>query len=361
MEEYTLEDVQNLLRTFQKTMQEKAQTVRAQWNLITCLETISQVQLARRMNVFGIRATNQLVAQLFYYLGFKFNSMKFSDFVNLMETSPESLGTKSRSISRGKDVLHETLRAYEDDYNKYCRRTQAYTATTSTRQSGAQDLTQKRTRKVARPYTAANGQQQTRMAKYGSQIASARRQKGSVKANRANDYHHEEEDVHCDNHCSQSNGGGDSGAFAYEPSRTCFERSLPRDLSSKKTREATLRSLSNTSIQRQDYDGIDSYKAIPQNNGMSMRELLKTITDVAYSAHPNTRTCFLKWRDPHHDLLDAEDLRSGLKHDNKIVISKAEAQKVIDKYGGPMNQSTFAMMLHDGSQFNTEAFIGDDI
>lgn len=367
MSQRNLEDTQNLLRSIQKAMMAKSSTVRGQWNSITLLEKISQVQFARRLNVFGITASNIEVAQLFYYLGIKQNSLGFNEFMTLMETDPASLGPKSRRLMQSKDIEHETLRSYEDDLNKYCRRTTTLTPSSQTRNTFASDLTQKSTRKITRPFTTSTAQIPK----------SSRRQKNAIKtnakrsnanyddesnyaANNKNQYD-ESQYYNDDDHQNLSGVQNGSVTFSYEPCKTILERSLPRDRSTKQAREATLRSFSNTSIQRQYYDATDPSK-FTREDGTPVKELVTQISDIAYTAWPNSWTCFLKWRDPHHDLLDANDLRNGLKHDNNLVISQAEAQRVIDAYGGPMNHSTFAVMLHDGSHFNPNNSIhfGDD-
>lgn len=389
MNESSLEDIQNLLRKFQKKMMTKSTTVRGQWNCVTCLKKLSQVQLARRMNVFGINATVSEVAQLFHYMGFKKNSMNFEDFMNLMEVDPALLGTNTKSLSQPKELFeHETMREYENDYNNYCRNTTNYIPSASTRGSYAFDQTNRKTKKSSRPFTASTSQI-SKNSDFNSKSNRSRKQNDVIRSNknRSNtnsddddryneqedhytqqddqythqDNHHEHEHDHDhDNDNDYSSTLGSSGTFSYEPCRTCLERSLPRTVSSKKTREATLRSFSSSSIQRQEYDGTDPLKSITQNSGTPLRTLVRKISDIAYAAHPSSWSCFLKWRDPHHDLLDANDLRNGLKYADNYIITKAEAQKVIDKYGGPMNHSTFAEMLHDGSQFNTSKPFNDD-
>lgn len=377
MSQNGIEEIQNLLRKFQNAMKAKSSTVRGQWNSVTCLEKLSQAQLARRMNVFGVNATNNDVAQIFYYIGVKKNSMDFNDFITLMETDPESLGAKSRSMSRTKGIEHETLRAFENDYNKYCRRTGAFTPSVQTRTSFNTDLTQPKAKKIARPFTT-TGTQITRESNYGTQFTKKRKQKNVIKTKinhgdgnineENNNFSYDDDgqnytESYDDNHhhhhnCSNTLGG--SGTFSYETCKTCMERSLPFDKSTKKATETTLRSFSNSSIQRQDYDGTDPLKTLNRSSGISMNDLVSTISDIAYTSCPSSWACFLKWRDPHHDLLDANDLRNGLKRENKLVISQADAQRVIDKYGGPMNHSTFAVMLHDGSQFNRERTFDDN-
>lgn len=369
-----LEVIQNLLRNFQKIMKEKESTIRGQWNCLTLLEKLSQVQLCRRMNLFGVSASNIEVAQLFYYLGIKKNSMDYNDFINLMETNPDSLGPKTRRISQTKDIEHETLKAYENDYNKYCRRTTTlrslFTAPGPTRGSYASEQTQKTTTKAARPFTASTTQYPK-----NNNSRKSRKQNDVIRANPNRSNAIDEEDQYNahndqynddqyysreDHHNCCSNTLGNSGTFSYEPCRTCLDRSLPRDLTTKQAREATLRSFSNTSIQRQEYDGVDVSKTLNRDSGIPVIAIVRKISEIAYTNYPSSWACFLKWRDPHHDLLDANDLRTGLKHDNNLVLCQADAQKVIDKYGGPMNHSTFAVMLHDGSQFLKERAIDDD-
>lgn len=357
MSENSLEETQNLLRNFQKVMMAKSSTVRGQWNSITCLEKISQVQLARRLNSFGINVTNNDVAQLFYYLGIKKTGLGFNDFITLMETDPSSLGPKTRRLAKQTDLEHETLRAFEDDYNKYCRRTPGYTPTQQTRNS----ITSKNTKKITRPYTASKG---------SGNLKSSRRQKFSNRPNNNANYqdtYDNEESIYAshsndNDYPDPSNQLDDNITFTYEPVKTILERSLPRDSTTKKAREATLQSFSNTAIQRQFYDGTNNNITMnyDKNAGMTLKELVTKISDCAYIACKNSRECFYHWRDPHHDQLDATDLKNGLKHDNKVEISLADAQRVIDRYGGPMNLSTFAVMLHDGSHFNPNKSFGYD-
>lgn len=360
MSENNISDIQNLLCNFQKAMKAKASTVRGQWNSITCLEKISQVQLCRRLNDFGITATNNDVAQLFYYLGIRKNGLGFTDFISLMETDPSSLGPKTRRFSKieqSKDLLeHQTLRSYEDDLNKYCRRTANYTPSIQTRAS------QKNTKKITRPYTAPKSSNNS------YQTKTPRKQKNSNRPNIYSnqldqDYNEDDQYVSREDQPISSNQLEDAVTFTYEPCKSILERSLPRDKSSRQSREATLKTFSNTAIQRQYYDGTDTVHSFNNNDsGMSLRELVTLISDVAYTACKNSKECFLRWRDPHHDLLDAGDLRRGLKKDNKQEISQADAQRVIDKYGGPMTLSTFSVMLHDGSHFNPNKSFGyDDI
>ena len=352
MSENNLEEIQNLLRNIQKVMMAKAATVRGQWNSITCLEKISQVQLARRLNSLGINATNIEVSQLFYYLGIKRTGLGFNDFITLMETDPSSLGPKTRKISQKNDIEHETLRAYEDDYNTYCRRTVAFTPSIQTRNSS---------KKITRPFT-------SKGTNNSSQLRSSRRQKNANRPSINTKYtepDEQEENIYAStNDNNNDNPVEDVITFSYEPCKTILERSLPRNSISNRTRNATLQSFSNTAIQRQFYDGTDAVDASNQEAaaGMTIKELVTKISESAYVLCKNSRECFYKWRDPHHEQLDATDLRNGLKHDNKVEISQADAQRVIDRYGGPMNLSTFAIMLHDGSHFNPNKSFGyDDI
>lgn len=337
MSETNLEQIQNLLRSFQKTMTSKSSTVRGQWNKITCLEKISPVQFARKLNSFGINTTNIEVTELFSYFGIKKTGLGFTDFISIMETDPSTLGPKTRRLNSQVNE-HETLRAFEDDFNKYCRRTKAYTPTIQT---------QSRSKKITRPNIPSKG------INGSSNPRSSRRQKNS---NRPSMYSNYEEPNNDSNNYEENiyenttDNNNDIVTFTYEPCKTVLERSLPRNSLS---RDATLKSFSNTAIQRQFYDGtVGPEKANDEYGGTTIKELVTKISDSAYILCKNSRECYYKWRDPHHDQLDATDLVKGLKHDNNVEMSLADAQRVIDRYGGPMNLSTFSVMLHDGSHFN---------
>lgn len=370
MTENDLEEIQNLLRRFQKKMMTKATTVRGQWNCVTCLKNLSQVQLARRMNVFGINATMNDVAQIFHYMGFKKNTMNFEDFINLMEADPDLLGTKSRSISQPTDILdHESMYEYKKDLNRYCRSTTNFAPSRQSQGSYTPDQTPRRTKKSSKTFKSAKSQisknsdfdtQTTRSKKQDDVIRTNKNRSNTNSDDDDHNYHQDDnyEEDHDQYHNHDYSGTMGDGTFSYEPCRTCLERSLPRTTSSKKIRDATLQSFSSSSIQRQEYDGTN--KAFTRDTGTPLKTLVRKICEIAYAAHPSTWSCFLKWRDPHHDLLDADDLRNGLKYAENYIITKAEAQKVIDRYGGPMNHSTFAEMLHDGSQFNTTSTLTDD-
>lgn len=373
MNENNLEDIQNLLRRFQKKMMTKSTTVRGQWNCVTCLKNISQVQLARRMNVLGINATMSEVAQLFHYMGFRKNSMNFDDFMNLMEVDPASLGTQSpRSLSQPKDLFeHETMREYENDYNTYCKGTTNYKPTSRTLDSTTSRRDNKKTKKVSRPFTASTSQisrntynnntdyntTQTNRSRKQDDVIRTTKNRSNTNFDDEDIYNLEDNQTHDHDH---SNTIGNGTTFSYEPCRTCLERSLPRTISSQKTREATLQSFSSSSIQRQEYDGTEPLKRITRDTGVPMRTLIRKISEICYAQSPSTWLCFLKWRDHHHDLLDANDLRNGLKYTSNYIITQADAQKVIDRYGGPMNHSVFAEMIHDGSPFNTEKTFTDE-
>lgn len=343
-----LERIQELLRNFQKTMQAKNSTVRGQWNSLTLMEKISQVQLARRMNLFGVQATNEELAQLFYCMGFKNNSMGYNDFITLMETDPSQLSPKTRKISQKTGFEHQTLHAYENDYNKYCRRTATFTPSATTRQQSFQsDLTTKKVKKVTRPFTA------SKTSNNSNHPINPKKAKNVIRNSPKDEFYDDQYQENSNEH-TKSCHCFDSGTFSYEPCHTCLDKTLPKDKSNKQMREATLRSFSNTSIQRQSYDGIDVSKVLSRDSGISTKDWIAKISDIAYTNHPNSMSCFLKWRDSHHDLLDANDLRNGLKYENNITISMADAQKIIEKYGGPMNQSTFNVMLHDGNIYKNE-------
>lgn len=379
MHENNLENIQNLLRRFQKKMMTKATTVRGQWNCVTCLKNLSQVQLARRMNVFGINATMSEVAQLFHYMGFRKNTMSFDDFMNLMEVDPELLGTQTKSLSPKKELFeHETMREYENDVNRYCRNTSTLPTPSQTRNLNTTNRKKKKTGNT-RPFISSNSDNLSPTnksnKKKGELIRSNKNQSNSDdepnnynNTNDTHDYNNTNNEENTTNYYNDSNYNQSHdqecsyGTFSYEPCRTCLERSLSRTVPSKKMRDATLKSFSSSSIQRQEYDGEDKLKTLTYSNGTPLRTLVRKISEIAYSAHPSSWSCFLKWRDPHHDLLDADDLRNGLKYAENYIITKADAEKVIDRYGGPMNHSTFAVMLHDGSQFNTsKVFTDEDI
>lgn len=120
----------------------------------------------------------------------------------------------------------------------------------------------------------------------------------------------------------------------------------------------TMESLSNTSIQRQKYDGpITDRKSFKTKT--SLKKTLAIISDVAYATDPNSWNCFLRWRDPTKDTIDAQILFNALQRDQKVNLSLSDVQNVIDKYG-PLNQSTFKLMLTEGARYSLQKDFDDD-
>lgn len=90
----------------------------------------------------------------------------------------------------------------------------------------------------------------------------------------------------------------------------------------------------------------------PKPDDLALKKMIAKIADIAYQCHHGSKECFFKWRNFHHDRLTAEDIKTALEHDAKFVISLEDAQRVVDKYGGPMTHVTFEKMLCDSSKYS---------
>ncbi|OHS98199.1 hypothetical protein TRFO_09080 [Tritrichomonas foetus] len=112
------ERVLEIFNDFRKRMMKNGATNKARWNAFTSMPSLSPVQLTRRLNQYGITVTNQEVSALWKFVGIKTNSLKYEDFVRMLQMDPSEAPQKS--AKRNKTSRQNAHDDYEDfdDYQE---------------------------------------------------------------------------------------------------------------------------------------------------------------------------------------------------------------------------------------------------
>lgn len=471
--------LQTILSEFKKRMQKNGATNKARWNAFTSMPTISPVQLARRLNSYGITVTNREVADLFKFVGLKSNSMHFDDFVTIMQISPDSFEAPSTRPKTAKTTKKSVYAAPPSD-------TQETVSAVPRPRLGrnADDSSQsKQPRpstsdpKKSKPHVQIDPRfiqpskkpvAQTSYPEeedyediYGSPEMPPRYSQGDDQFDDEENYgyskkcadSYEDEEYVQSQHSSQqrstrsgskgspkkSNNSGidddllDQGTYdsadhqiqneyddfdddesyqrmqrakraaqyedevddddsyqrtkkaaQYEDDDDLYQRKRVPGQKGNKNQEPELfsRIHSSNSPNKQPPSGArnnldpqifgnrnisssrssarsstidrdneeDQIKNVERIEGLPLKKLISIISEHVYSSYPNSKSCWMKWRGL-HNALEAQDLRNGLAKDSQILISQEDADKIIQKYGGPISHSTFARLLSDGTQF----------
>lgn len=300
--------IQSIVCAFQKLMQQKGFSLRTQWDELTIMPTqiLSKATFLQRISSYGLVLTDDEISTFWDYFNLKPNSVDFNDFTRIMR---ETFPTNTQNDF--------PVSFHINDYNR------SVTPSVNQRPSYNQTSFQ------ASP-------QRNRSINASATRSGQRNQQDVIRRTKNYD-------------------SDDEGEYSYYTCKTIKERELPPLLPSE---IRNFDSLSNTSIQRQKYDGpATSRKAFKPK--ISLKRVIATISDAAYAADPCSWTCFLRWRNPTKDTIDAQDLINGMRKDHKIDLSVTEAQMVIDKYG-PLTQNTFKLMLTDGARYSRQGIFDDE-
>lgn len=298
--------IQSIVVAFQKLMQQKGFSAKTQWDELTIMPTkvLSKSTFLQRLSSYGLDLTDDEVSLLWNHYNMKPDSINFNDFEKIMKTTFHIPQANELPISV---TLNDHGRS-----RQVTAPTQRYIS-----QASYQD---------EQPY---DSNYQRSINPQGSPRGMSRR---------AKDY-----------------DSDDEGGHSYYTCKTIKERELTSlPLSDMKT----IDSLSNTSIQRQQYDGPSSTRRTFKSK-TSLKKTMATISDIACSVDPSSWSCFLRWRDPTKNTIDAQDLASAIQRDANVRLNLADVQKVIDKYG-PLNQNTFKLMLTEGHRYSMSGNFDDD-
>lgn len=305
-----LQQIKGIVTSIQKAMQKRGYSTKTQWDDLTIspADVMPKSAFLQRLSLYGINLSNNEVRALWNYFDIQPHSIRYDDFANIMgKTFPSPYQDESRVSYNSGDYL------------------QSRPFTTSASQRSAYQTSSQR------PYTTTQRTRQMNLNPQSSQQDVIRR---SRNIDPEDDYQYEQSHI-------------------YNSSKTIKEREI-RTVPYSDIR--TLDTLSNSSIQRQNFDDTPkkSFKS-----RTPLKRTLATISDCAYSSDPSSWSCFLKWRDPTKDTIDAQDLINAIQKDHKIQLNLADVQRVIDKYG-PLNQMTFKLMLTEGSRYSLYKDFDDD-
>lgn len=303
--------IKSIVCAFQKLMQQKGFSTQTQWDELAMMPTkiLSKSAFLQRLSSYGLDLTDDEVNSFWDYFNLRPRSISYEDFEKIMK---------------------KTFPAQQQvDFQVPSNYNQSRPSTTATQRSYP-------TRNAIQ-----HPAQQERLIDSQQQIQTATQNNEQTMMRKTRNYDYSDDD--------------DQKGHSYYLSRSIKQKetnALP--ISDLKTFD----SLSNSSIQRQKYDGpLTDRKSFRTRN--SLKKTLATISDAAYACEPNSWNCFLKWRDPTKDTIDASDLVSALSRDANVHLNLADVQKVIDTYG-PLNQHTFKLVLTDGHRYSMRGDFNDD-
>lgn len=301
-----MQQIKSIVSSIQKVMQTKGYSTQTQWDELTISPSpvLPKTAFLQRLSLYGLNLSNNEVKSLWNYFDIQPHSIRYEDFENIMSTTFPSV--------------------FRDEYS------------TSYNSS---DFRQ------SRPYTAPSQRQ--------SFQATSQRER-SINSRRQNNTNFNPQGNQQDLIRKTRNYDPDQFDHNYYTCRSIKEREVnTMPLSDIRT----LDSLSNSSIQRHKFDGPDSKKSFKSRT--PLKRTLATIADAAYAIDPSSWSCFLRWRDPTKDTIDAQDLINAIQKDQKILLNLADVQRVIDKYG-PLNQMTFKLMITEGAKYSLYKDFDDD-
>lgn len=87
--------------------------------------------------------------------------------------------------------------------------------------------------------------------------------------------------------------------------------------------------------------------------GLPLPQLIEVVSKHVARSFKSSKAAFGKWRGK-NDFLNAQDLRNGLARDCDILITREDANSIVQQYGGPMNMSSFVRFLSDGSKYEEQ-------
>lgn len=304
-----IQQVQSIVSAFQNLMQQKGSSIQAQWNELAQTQTniLSKSVFLQRLSSFGLDLTNDEVDLLWDHFNMRPKTIDYSDFEKIMKATFHS-GSQYE---------------YPNNYTQSRPFTASPQRTTSYNQQYQSGSPRERpmNSQMQSPGSPQNDRQEL--------------------IRRTRDYNSDDND--------------DLRSHNYYTCRSIKQRegqAMPAsDL-------RTLDTLSNTSIQRQQYDGPTSTRKSFKTKS-SLKRTLATISDIAYSADPSSWSCFLKWRNPTKETIDASDLLGALQREQRVSLSLADVQQVINKYG-PLNHNTFKLMLTEGHRYSLYKDFDDD-
>lgn len=303
-----IQQIKSVVTSIQKIMQQRGYSTQTQWDdlTITPSPVLPKTAFLQRLSLYGLNLSNNEVKSLWNYFDIQPFSIRYEDFENIMSATFPS--------------------AFRDDYQS------SYNSS---------DFRQ------TRPYTT-----QSQRTNYQSTTQRER----SVSSRRQNSTNFNPQSNQQDLIRKRSHDPEDDGYdHNYYTCKSIKEREI-RTMPLSDIR--TLDSLSNSSIQRQNFDGPKTQRKTFKGRN-SLKRTLATISDAAYAIDPTSWSCFLRWRDPTKDTIDAQDLINAIEKDQKIVLNLADVQKVIDKYG-PLNQMTFKLMITEGAKYSLYKDFDDD-
>lgn len=307
------QQVKGIVLAFKKLMEQKGSSYETQWNELTLMPTkiLSKQVFLERLSAYGLNLTAEETALFWEYFNLRPRTISYDDFVNIMKTtfSPQQMENPATYV----------LENY----------TQSRPSTTASQRSSN--------------YTNQNLQPSPQDEQYYDfqlRPRTTQRARGDL-SQRTMNYEY-----------SDDEGQKKHSYFLSRSIRDRQTAAIP--LSDLKT----FNSLSNTTIQRQNFDGPNSpRKSFRTTN--SLKKTMATISDAAYSIDTSSWSCFLRWRDPTKDKIDAYDLINALQRDLNIRLNLADVQKVIDKFG-PLDQHTFKLMLTEGHKYSLRKDFVDD-
>lgn len=314
-----MQDIQQIKRvvsSIQKVMQQKGFSIKTQWDELAISPTnvLPKSFFLQRLSLYGLNLSNNEVKWIWNYFDIQPHSIRYEDFENIMKaTFPSPYRDESPSPYSLSDYQQSR------PFTTQSQRTNYQTTSLRERSLGTQR------------------QNQTNYAPQGNQQDLIRKTRN---------YNQEYDDDYYD-----------QTGHKYNSCNTIKEREI-RTMPLSDIR--TMDNLSNSSIQRQRFDGPDSTtlrKSFRSRN--PLKRTLATISDCAYSSDPSSWSCFLRWRDPTKDTIDAQDLINAIQKDHKIQLNLGDVQKVIEKYG-PLNQMTFKLMLTEGARYSLYKDFDDD-